>query len=458
MDKIEIYKHLSWKIKYEAWDMTYPAISFWKLNISITDIIKSWEKQVYNIKKNGESDNLWLYIHIPFCYTRCFFCCCFTAEEKNSNKYDEYLDCIEKESQIFTNIFDGIKFSTVYVWWWTPTILSAKQLDRFYKILKKYFNLSEAVQIMIEWSPYTTTEDKIVVLSSHWVNKMTFWVQSLDLNTLKKNNRLQRIWDVKKAMILARKYWIKYINIDIMAWIPDQDFGSFVETLKHVEELNPTTIQVNWFLPNKATEFAKSWQIYSFEDIELRNNMVKYWKYLGDRESKIIDNKKKNWQVNEYHGNNGSILWLWYWAISHSFWGFHYTKNSFEEYKDCVNWNNNIKFFWFKLDINDEIITYLISNLRRGVEYSKFKILFWCELKDLEIYKNKLLKLINKWILIEFNNCQFIKFRIDSNLYTSIYSKVLYNDNIIVEFVNYMKTNKDEFKNLDLRLKQFFTD
>ncbi len=458
MKKIDIFKHLSWKIKYEAGDMPYPPVLFWKNDISNEDIIKAWKNTINFIKNKEINHNMWLYVHIPFCYTHCFFCTCVTKVEHNEKKYDEYLDLIEKESILFSDIFKWIKFNTVYVWWWTPTILSAKQIDRFYNILKKYFDLSDVNQIMTEWSPYTTTEDKMKVLSSHWINKMTFWVQSLDSNTLKTNNRFQQFDDVKNSINLARKYWIEYINLDIMAWIPWQDLNWFKETINLIKTLKPTTVHVNSFWPTKNTNFIKSGWIYWYDDIKLRNEMEKYWKFLEDEESKITDTKKQNLQLYNSHNYNSSILWLWYWSISHAFWNLHYSKDSFDAYRNFILWYSICSFKWFKLTLEDEIITYLINNLRWGVNYNKFLELFWLDLRNTNIYITKLKKLLTDWILVEFDNNKYVKFKINSDLYCSIYSKFLYDDKLINEFWKYILINKSEFLNLDLKLKQFFTD
>lgn len=458
MKNIEIYKHLSWKIKYEAGDMPYPPVLFWDKNISSIDIKNWWKKTINIIKKQKVDHNMWLYVHIPFCYTHCFFCTCVTKVEHKENKYDYYLDFIEKEAKLFTDIFKDIEFNTVYVWGWTPTILTAKQIDRFYNILKKYFNLKNVSQIMTEGSPYTTTEDKMKILASHWVNKITFWVQSLDNETLKVNNRFQQFDDVKNAINFARKYWIKYINLDLMAWVPWQNLQWFKETVDLIEKLNPTTVHVNAFWPTKNTNYIKTWNKYNYENIKLRNEMEKYGKFLEDLESKITDTSKKNLQLYNSHNYNSSILWLWYWAISHAFWWLHYTKNSFDDYINFVNWKK-VFLNWYKLNINGEIISYLINNLRWGIYFKNFKNLFGIELEKTKIFK-KINILLNKKILVIWDNekWKYIKFKYNSDLYSAIYSKYLYDEVLIKKFILYMKGNKKEFINLDLRLKQFFTD
>nr|MDD3720133.1 radical SAM protein [Candidatus Gracilibacteria bacterium] len=457
MNKIEIYKHLSWKIKYEAGDMPYPPVLFWDNNISKDKVLNSWKNTINYIKSSEKNHNMGLYVHIPFCYTHCFFCTCVTKVEHDTNKYEEYLDLIEKESKLFSDIFKGTKFNTVYVGGGTPTILSASQIDRFYKILKKYFDLSNVKQIMTEGSPYTTTDDKMKVLVEHGVNKMTFGVQSLDSKTLKTNNRFQQFDDVKNAIFLARKHGIKYINLDIMAGIPGQDIDGFKETIDLVKTLDPTTVHINSFWPTKSTNFIKSGGIYNYENIKLRNEMEKYGKFFEDQESKITDTEQQNLQLYNSHNYNSSILGLGYGAISHAFGSLHYTKNSFQEYKTFLTSNNEINFFGYELNLECEIITYLINNLRGGVYYENFGNLFGSDLKKNKIYE-KLEYLLSKGILNNFDGGKGIRFAINSDLYCSIYSKFLYDEKLIEKFGKYILNNKGEFLNLDLKLKQFFTD
>lgn len=440
--------------------MPYPPVLFWKEDIKLVDVIDSWEKTVNYIQTSKKNHNMWLYVHIPFCYTHCFFCTCVTKVEHNQKKYDEYLDLIEKESNILSEVFKEIKFNTVYVWWGTPTILTPEQMDRFYTILKTNFNLSQVSQIMTEWSPYTTTEDKMKVLSAHGVNKMTFWVQSLDSNTLKTNNRFQQFNDVKNAVDLARNYGIEYINLDIMAWIPWQDIDGFKETVDLIQTLNPTTVHVNSFWPTKNTNFMKTWWQYSYENIKLRNEMEKYGKFLEDMESKITDTRKKNLQLYNSHNYNSSILWLWYGAISHSFGQLHYSKTSFLDYKNSLLGDEWVRFLGYRLTLDDEVITYLINNLRGGVYLDKFEELFWLKLSELKVF-GKVEYLLEKWMLVYWkdeNHWDYIKFKYNSDIYNSVYSKFLFEDSLIKEFWKYMIKHSNEFDNLDLRLKQFFTD
>jgi len=367
---------------------------------------------------------------------------------------------LEKESKIYTDTFKWVKFNTVYVWWWTPTIITAKQTKRFYDILKNYFDLSEVKQMMTEWSPYTTTEDKMKVLAECWINKMTFWVQSLDSKTLKKNNRFQNIDDVKNAIQLARKYGIEYINLDLMTWIEDQDIDWFKETIDLIEDLKPTTVHVNAFWPTKNTTYTQLWNIYSLDDINYRNDMYKYGRKFEDHRSKIKELEKDNLQLYNAHNFNSSILWLWYWAISHAYSSIHYSKLSFSDYSKLVDGDKSIRFIWYKLDNNDEIISYLINNLRNWVYFDRFSKIFKLDLISLGIYK-KIEKLIELWILVVGENIdywKYVRFKFNSDLFSSIYSKSLYNDKLIDEFSNYIDANKKEFLNLQLRLKQFFTD
>lgn len=459
MNKINIYKSLAWKIRYEAWDMPYPPVIFWENKYYLQDIINAWENTIWIIKKQKNNHNMWLYVHIPFCYSRCFFCTCMTSVEHKEDEYDKYLDLIEKESQILSKTFDWVEFNTVYVWWWTPTILNSKQIDRFYNILKNNFNLKNVKQIMTEWSPYTTTEEKIQILSKHWVNKMTFWVQSLDSKVLKTNNRFQQFNDVKKAVELARKYNIEYINLDVMAGIPGQEMDWFKETIDLIESLEPTTVHINSFWPTKPTTYSISWWDYSMENIKLRNEMEKYWKYLEDMESKITDTKKQNLQLYNAHNQNSSILWLWFWAISHAFSSMHYTKNNMKNYEKMLNWEK-ITVTWYRLNLEDEIITYLINNLRWWVYLDNFKKLFWIELNDTSIFKDRLQELINNNIvkLKKNERWEYYIFRLNSDLFCSIYSKHLFDKTLILKFEKLMDKNKGEYNDTNLRIKQFFTD
>lgn len=461
MKLLDVYKRLTWKIKYDTGDMPYPPVIFWEKNIKINNVKIAWESTIKHIKSKNINHNMWLYVHIPFCYTRCFFCTCVTEVEHNENKYDEYLDLIEKESQIFSPIFKDVEFNTVYVWWWTPTILTPNQIDRFYKILKKYFNLSNVYQIMTEGSPYTTTKDKLKILKKHWVNKITFWVQSLDWDTLKTNNRAQQAHHVVNAVSNAKELGINNINIDIMAGLPGQSKEWFLETIKLIdEEIKPTTTHVNAFWPTKNTTFDKSWKKYTLEDIERRNEMRKLGHYLEEKKHSIHDSLlTHNVQLYNSKNFNSSIFWLGYWAISHAFWSLHYTKRSFDEYKKWLNEWVDISFNWYNLSFEDEMIAYVINNYRNGVYFEKFKELFHIDIIFTKLY-NKIQLLIDQWIITIKENEKWKYFcsSKNSDLFSTIFSKSLYDDKILERYIRDFNIAGSEYDDISLKLKQFFTD
>lgn len=460
MKTLDIYKHLSWKIKFDTGDMPYPPVMFWKKKYSFSDVLTSWNWTIEYAKKQANNHNMWLYVHIPFCYTHCFFCTCVTKTEHRETEYENYLDLLEKECSLFAETFKDVKFNTVYVGGWTPTILTPVQIDRFYTILKKYFDLTEVFQIMTEGSPYTTTKEKLQILKQHWVNKMTFWVQSLDSKTLGSNNRVQQVHHVQNAVTNARDVGIEHINLDIMAWLPDQDFEWFTQTLKLIQdEIHPTTVHINAFRPTKNTIYHKQGRVYSREDIELRNKMRKEGHYLEEHKHKIHDSLlTHNVQLYNAKKFNSSILWIGYWAISHAFWQLHYGKDSFDEYSAWLH-GGDILFKWYHLSVHDEIIGYIINNYRNGVYLDKFEDLFWAPLDSFPVYKKiKLLEQNNIVVFWENDLWKYFKISRNSDIFTSIYAKSLFDNEIVLEFADYMKAHPQEFIDLDLRLNQFFTD
>ncbi len=458
---LEIYKHISWKIRYEAGDMPYPPVLFWKKNIHFSDIIASWKNTIEIIKKNGKEHNMGLYVHLPFCYTHCFFCTCVMKVSHNEDEYEEYLDMLESEAQKYQEVFREVQFNTVYVWWGTPTILTEKQLERFYSILEKYFNIGNVIQIMTEWSPYTTTLEKLKILRAHWVNKLTFWVQSLDGVTLKQNNRAQQIHHVIEAVKNARAVGIQYINLDIMAGLPWQTIESFEETIKIIEsEIKPTTVHVNGFLPTKNTIFDKTKQEYTKEHIALRNKMREIGNYL-EVEKNATHHSLQTHNIQLYNAKNfnSSILWLGYWAISHAYGERHYAKISFPEYKSWIQKWEDITFSWYTVTIEDEMRTYAINNIRWGISSKKFFELFSQSLDRSILYK-KIELLLKLRVIFRYTDDEWIicfKIAKDTTIISTVYAKFFYSDSLTRECIKvFLKDNPDP-KELDDKLELFFT-
>ena len=107
--------------------MDYPPIILWK-DIKRKSVIEAWRRRAARIVK-GAVDYPGLYVHIPYCQTKCFFCKFRVRVGNAPGILNQYLKCLKGEIEEFSKPLKGVFFKTLYLAGGTPSILSASQLD-----------------------------------------------------------------------------------------------------------------------------------------------------------------------------------------------------------------------------------------------------------------------------------------------------------------------------------------
>ena len=132
--------------------------------------------------------NAGLYIHIPFCIRKCFYCDFYSIE--NRQLLDEYIKYLILEIEQKENNFklDSLVFDSIYFGGGTPSLLSPLQLDKIINALHKHFKILENPEITIECNPGTVDEGKFIAYKSASVNRISIGVQSFLNNELNLGN------------------------------------------------------------------------------------------------------------------------------------------------------------------------------------------------------------------------------------------------------------------------------
>jgi oxygen-independent coproporphyrinogen-3 oxidase len=194
----------------------------------------------------NSTEQLSLYIHLPFCRSACYFCGCnvvFTSKEEKLSRYIEYL---KKEIDILADHMDTSREVVQFHFGGgTPTFYKAFELDEIVTYIKsKFSNWSKEAEISCEIDPRFFNEDQMIVFQKHGFNRISFGVQDLDEQVQKEIHRIQPLALTKKAVELARKYGIESINTDFIYGLPYQTLESFSKTLELSRELNPDRVAV----------------------------------------------------------------------------------------------------------------------------------------------------------------------------------------------------------------------
>ena len=174
-----------------------------------------------------------LYVHIPFCARKCFYCS-FVVTIGQEKRIDAYLDALEREA--FSHGKASLK--TIYIGGGTPSHLSVNQLQRLCTILKEHFDLSVFEEWTVECNPDGLDEAKLDVLLKAGVNRFSLGIQTFSEARLKELGRTHTGIEAREAFYQLQKKGCRNINVDFMFAFPRQTKGELIEDLEKIASLS----------------------------------------------------------------------------------------------------------------------------------------------------------------------------------------------------------------------------
>ena len=218
-------------------------------------LVNIYEYQQAVLKSQGNG-KISVYIGIPFCPTRCLYCS-FTSNQAADSKVSEYMDALFKEMEYAGNETrkKGLLPETLYIGGGTPTVLSPELLEKLLKNASKLFDLSELLEFTVEAGrPDTLTGEKLKIIKTAGVSRISINPQSAHEKTLKLIGRSHTFKKTEEAFLLARAEGIDIINMDVIAGLPEETPEDFAETVKAVTEFAPENITVHTLAVKRASK------------------------------------------------------------------------------------------------------------------------------------------------------------------------------------------------------------
>jgi len=194
-----------------------------------------------------------LYIHIPFCIRKCNYCD-FNSFE-TLELIPEYIDALKREISNLKNC--GYSAGTVYIGGGTPTVLTDNQLFCILNDLYKNINIAKNAEITIESNPGTLTLEKLHLLKTLGVNRLSIGLQAYQNSLLNIMGRIHTVEDFEKNFGAARDVGFDNINVDLIFGLPDQRPEDFEETLRRVLKFLPEHISCYALSLEDGTKFYK---------------------------------------------------------------------------------------------------------------------------------------------------------------------------------------------------------
>lgn len=221
-----------------------------------------------------------VYIHIPFCKQKCYYCD-FISFAGMAQFQEDYVRSLIKEIEYFKSKYKDVKISTIYIGGGTPSYIEYNYIEQILDALTSCQNLESIKEITIEVNPGTCIEEKLEAYKKAGINRLSIGLQSTEDNLLKEIGRIHTFEDFLKTYKLARKIGFDNINVDLMIGLPNQNIADIKNTLEKVIDLNPNHISVYSLILEENTKLEKLVEdgTLSLPNEELERNM--YW-YVKD--------------------------------------------------------------------------------------------------------------------------------------------------------------------------------
>jgi len=209
--------------------------------------------------ENCTPDTVSLYVSIPFCPTRCKYCSFVSGATEKEHRYiPKYLEVLAKELTQKAELIRQReqKLQTIYIGGGTPSILSAEQLDALICHINSTFDLSDMSEFTVEAGrPDTITEDKIKVLTSNGVTRVSVNPQTLNDDILKIVGRKHTVSDFYRAYEMVSKTDMS-VNVDLIAGLPGENAEGFAEGVSKITKLDPNNITVHSLYIKRAADYG----------------------------------------------------------------------------------------------------------------------------------------------------------------------------------------------------------
>jgi oxygen-independent coproporphyrinogen-3 oxidase len=185
-----------------------------------------------------------LYIHVPFCRSRCGYCSFYSQATERGRAGEEafklYLDGLLREISLWAERLGKISLDTVYFGGGTPSILPVSMLEQIFKRLRRKFKLSRSAEITFEGNPESILEmGYIAELARLGVNRLSLGLQSMDEQMLKVLGRAHSVRESIAACETAQLCGIANISLDLIWGLPGQRLRLWLEDLKSALALKP---------------------------------------------------------------------------------------------------------------------------------------------------------------------------------------------------------------------------
>lgn len=204
-----------------------------------------------------------IYLHIPFCKSRCSYCDFATDVYRSDDAVERYVEALCKEISAFpahvkpTATAGGNDIDTIYFGGGTPSLLTPEQLGRILNAVRSKFSVDAGAEITMEMNPATVTPETLSEFRALGVNRASFGVQTFDDNSLKLLARGHDANDARQTFAMLREAGFDNVSFDLIAGLPGQTLEAWERNLDESIAMQPEHMSLYLLEIHQGTPLAE---------------------------------------------------------------------------------------------------------------------------------------------------------------------------------------------------------
>jgi len=356
-----------------------------------------------------------LYIHIPFCKSKCYYCD-FNSYASKENLISDYCNAVIEEINLYKNLYEDIneyKVTSIFFGGGTPSFIDSEFIFRILNECFMVFDIADGAEITIETNPGTLTCEKLKTYKKCGINRLSIGLQAWQDIHLLNLGRIHTQSDFINNYYITRTAGFKNINVDLIFGFPNQTLNDWDETIEMVTSLGTDHLSCYSLKVEEGTVL----------DTKIKKNEVEVAEDELDRDMYYLAKKKlkeegflhyeiSNFAKPGFESKHNMTYWeakeyIGFGAGAHSY----FCSKRYNNIKEPEGYINNVLINSripseniTIINEKEKISEYIILGLRliEGIDLSDFKMRF--NVKLTELYSEAIEKLTENGLLYLADN------------------------------------------------------
>ena len=201
------------------------------------------------------ADKLGIYIHIPFCRSKCDYCDFYSLAGRD-DRMDQYQKALLSHIKETAPLAQDFPVDTIYIGGGTPSYYGAKRLKELLGVIRKLYKVEKDAEVTVECNPDSVDVKSLKILRKAGVNRLSMGMQSANACELERIHRIHTPQQVNEAATAARKAGFTNLSLDLIYGLPGQTMDSWKDTVEHALSLIPQHLSCYGLKVEEGTPLA----------------------------------------------------------------------------------------------------------------------------------------------------------------------------------------------------------